>query len=50
MQQYDNDKTFKKCKNKAFQYRFNDTMLGVQYSFYKMVLTFTLCEGLTQPY
>ena len=25
-------------------------MLGVQYSFYKIEVTFTICKGLTQPY
>ena len=39
-------KHFKKCKNKEFRDSFNDRMLGVQYSFYKMEVTFTLCKGL----
>ena len=37
----------KKSKNKVFRYSFNDTMLGVQYSFYKMEVTFRLCKGRT---
>ena len=47
---YNNDKTVKKRKNKVFRYEFNDKMLGVQYSFHKMEVTFSLCKGLTQPY